>query len=65
MSAIGDTIGGITGELIMAIFVIILVRSLIKIGFSFSELTKETASSIYDSVETMAASVPLVPLPGI
>ncbi len=49
----------------MAIFVIILVRSLIKIGFSFSELTKETANSIYDSVETMAASVPLVPLPGI
>jgi hypothetical protein len=65
LSALGDVVGGITGQLIMAIFVIILMRTLIKIWFSFSELTAKTAESITDSVQKMAGSVPLVPLPGV
>jgi hypothetical protein len=65
LSAVGEVVGGITGQLIVAIFVIILFRALIKIGFSFSELTKDTAKSITDGVQTMASTVPLVPLPGV
>lgn len=65
LSAVGDFVWGVTWEIIMALFVIILMRSLIKIWFSFSELTAGTAKSITDSVENIAATVPLVPLPGV
>lgn len=65
LSSLGDVIGGITGELIIAIFVIILLWSLIKIWFTFSELTASTAKSITDGVESFAGTVPIVPLPGV
>lgn len=65
LSAVGDVVGGITWQLIVAIFVIMLFWALIKIGFSFSELTSWTAKSMTDGIEKMASTVPLVPLPGV
>jgi hypothetical protein len=65
LSALGDVVWWITWQLIMAIFVIILMRTLIKIWFSFSELTEKTAKDITDSVQNIAGTVPIVPLPGI
>lgn len=65
LSALGDVVGGVTWELLMAIFVIVLMWSLIKIGFSTSELTKGVAKKITDGVESMMAAIPIVPLPGV
>ncbi len=65
LSAVGKTIWWISGQMILSLFVIILMRALIKIGFSFSELTKEVATKITDSVESFAGTIPLIPLPGV
>lgn len=58
-----DTLWWVTGELILAWFVIILLWWLIKVWFSFSELTAWLAKDITDSTEEMAWTIPVIKLP--
>jgi hypothetical protein len=63
LSQLWDTLWWVAWELILAWFVIILLRSLLKVWFSFSELTAWLAKDITDSAEEIAWTVPIIGLP--
>lgn len=63
LSSLWDTLWWIAGELILAWFVIILLWSLLKVGFTFSELTAWLASDITKSAEEMIGTIPVIKLP--
>lgn len=63
LSQLWDTLWWITGELILAWFVIILLWSLLKVGFSFADLTAWLAKDITKSTEEMIWTIPIVKLP--
>lgn len=52
-------VGGFVGEMILVVFTIFLLRSLVKAGFSMSEITKWVATSIYNFSEGMIKAIPL------
>lgn len=63
LSQLWDTLGWVAWELILAWFVVILLWSLLKVWFSFSELTAWIAKNITDSTEDIVWALPIVGLP--
>jgi len=57
----GNWIWWAVGELIMVLFCIVVLWTLIKVGFSASEITKWVSDWIYKFGTQMAKSVPIVP----
>jgi hypothetical protein len=63
LSQLWDTLWWVAGELILAWFVVILLWSLLKVWFSFSELTAWLAKNITDSTEDIVWALPIIGLP--
>lgn len=59
---IGDIIWWITGQLILAFFVLFLYWSLIQVGFSFSAITKETSDKIFKFANSAMGNLPIIPI---
>ena len=51
----------VTGELMLGFFILFLLRSLIKIGFSFSEITSWYADKMFKTTEQFLGTVPIIP----
>lgn len=58
---LGDYVGGLIGELILAFFVIFLLRALIKVGFTFSKIANKTSSAIFTTAEAWGKAAPILP----
>lgn len=57
-----DYVWWVTGEIMLSLFVMFLLRSLIKVWFSFSEITGEYSGKIFDSAEARMGTVPIIPI---
>lgn len=53
------------GRIIVSLFMIFLIWSLVKVGFSTSALTKSVSDGIYGFSEQMLSTIPVVPVPGM
>ncbi len=58
---LGSTVWGIVGEIILIIFVVFLLRALVKAGFETSKLTKWVADGIYKFAGGMMANAQVLP----
>lgn len=61
---VGGFVGGMIGYLIVTGFCGVLIRSLVKIGSSFSKFTKSSADAIFSFAESAVKTAQIIPVGG-
>lgn len=52
-------------RMVVSLFMVFLLRSLLKVGFSTSKLTEVVSKGIYGFSEQILSATPIVPIPGV